>query len=121
MVPKVTGILNNFFDKVSWFSGALRDTAVATLYPTACRVCGGAVESWRDGVACSVCWNTIEVEEGGLREKCHKCWAPLSYAPGVEAGPANCGRCDHFAFDFVRSCGPYHGAIRETVLRLKRE
>ncbi|HEX5083805.1 MAG TPA: ComF family protein [Blastocatellia bacterium] len=119
----------DFFDKASRVSAALRDAAVATLYPSACRVCGGAVESWRDGVACSACWSAIEPEcdlgekchKCHKRHRCHKCWIPLSCAPGGEAGAARCGWCDHFAFDFVRSCGPYRGAMREAVLRLKRE
>lgn len=120
-------ILNDFFYKASQISATLRDAAVATLYPSACRVCGCVIESWRDGVACSACWRDIEREDADFhgkrpkRSRCHKCWTPMPYAPGVEAGARRCGRCDHFAFDFVRSCGPYRGAVRETVLRLKRE
>jgi ComF family protein len=108
--------LNNFFAKASRVSAALRDAAVATLYPSACRVCGGMIESWRDGVACSACWREIEPEGADF---CEKCWTPLACAPAAEAVARRCGRCDHFAFDFVRSCGPYRGAMRETVLRLK--
>lgn len=108
--------LNNFFDKALRLSTTLRDAAVATLYPSACRVCGDVIESWRDGVACSACW--LEVEQDAA-DFCAKCWAPLARAPRAEAGAGRCGRCDHFAFDFVRSCGPYRGAMREAVLRLK--
>src|SRR5689334_7524779 len=117
-------ILHNIFDKASRVSATLRDAAVATLYPGACRVCGGVIESWRDGMACSACWGEIEREDADFRErrqKCRKCWAPLICAPGVEGGDSRCGQCDHFLFDFVRSCGPYRGAMREAVLRLKRE
>jgi ComF family protein len=109
--------LNNFFAKSSRVSATLRDAVVATLYPSACRICGGMVESWREGVACSACWRETERKDADF---CEKCWAPVACAPGVEAGPRRCGRCDHFAFDFVRSCGPYRGAMRETVLRLKK-
>jgi ComF family protein len=108
--------LRKFFDKASRVSATLRDAAVATLYPSACRVCGDVIESWRDGVACSACWHEIEQEAADF---CVKCWTPLPFASRVEAGARRCGRCDHFAFDFVRSCGPYRGAMRETVLRLK--
>jgi ComF family protein len=109
--------LRNFFDKASRVSATLRDATVATLYPIACRVCGDAIESWRDGVACSACWREVERETADF---CAKCWTPLPFAARVEAEASRlCGRCDHFAFDFVRSCGPYRGAIRETVLRLK--
>jgi ComF family protein len=30
-----------------------------------------------------------------------------------------CGRCDDFAFSYARACGPYEGALRESVLWLK--
>jgi ComF family protein len=109
--------LRNFFDKASQVSATLRDAAASTLYPSACRVCGDVVESWRDGAACSACWREVEQETADF---CAKCWTPLPFAARVEAGPRQCGRCDNFAFDFVRSCGPYRGAMRETVLRLKR-
>jgi competence protein ComFC len=108
--------LRNFFDNASRVSAALGDAAVATLYPGACRVCGAVIESWRDGVACSACWHEVEQEAADF---CAKCWTPLTRAPRAEAGARACGRCDHFAFDVVRSCGPYRGAMRETVLRLK--
>src|SRR5882672_3958917 len=113
--------LRNFFDKASRVSATLGDAAVATLYPSACRVCGDVIESWRDGVACSACWREIEREDADFCAKCQKCWAPLPPpASRVEAGARRCGLCDQFAFDFVRACGPYRGAVRETVLRLKR-
>jgi ComF family protein len=115
--------LNNFFDKAARFSVTLRDAAVATIYPTGCRVCGEVIESWRDGVACSNCWREIEdkVLNGDF---CARCWTPLRplasrVEPRIKDADRRCGRCDHFAFDFVRSCGPYEGAMRETVLGLK--
>jgi ComF family protein len=114
----MTTIPTRFFDKASRVSAALRDAAVATLYPGACRVCGGMIESWRDGVACSACWREIEEEDSDF---CEKCGSPLNSVPGVEAGAGRCGRRHDFAFDSVRSCGPYRGAMRETVMRLKRE
>ncbi|MGH9755069.1 MAG: double zinc ribbon domain-containing protein [Blastocatellia bacterium] len=109
--------LRNFFDKASRVSATLGDAAVTTLYPSACRVCGDVIESWRDGVACSACWHEVEEESADF---CVKCWTPLTRASRAEARESRrCGRCDHFAFDFVRSCGPYRGAMRETILRLK--
>lgn len=114
--PHMITSLNNFYGKASRVSATLRDAAVATLYPSACRVCGDVIESWRDGVACSACW--LEIERGAA-DFCAKCWTPLTSASGAEAGAVRCGQCDHFAFDFVRSCGPYRGAMREAVLRLK--
>jgi ComF family protein len=108
--------IHNFFHVASRVSAMLRDAAVATLYPSACRVCGDVIESWRDGMACSACWFEVEQEAADF---CAKCRAPLLRAPRAGAGVRRCGRCDHFAFDVVRSCGPYRGAMREAVLRLK--
>jgi len=108
--------LRKFFDNATRVSATLGDAAVAALYPGACRVCGAMIESWRDGVACPACWHEVEREDADL---CAKCWSPLTRSPRAETGAGACGRCDHFAFDVVRSCGPYRGAMRETVLRLK--
>ena len=112
----MTNDLRNFFDKASRVSATLGDAAAAALYPSACRVCGDMIESWRDGVSCSACWREVEQEAADF---CAKCWAPLPPASRAEAGARRCGRCDSFAFDVIRSCGPYRGAMREAVLRLK--
>src|SRR5262245_35541868 len=96
--------LNNFLDSAWRVSARLRDAAVSTLYPSLCQVCGDVIESWRDGVACSACWREIEQDDFRANcQKCHKCWTPLPFASNVEAGARACGRCDHFAFAFVRS------------------
>src|SRR5262249_42373008 len=55
---------------------------------------------------------------------CVKCWTRLQPLPSrfpdhIEGVDRRCGQCDQFAFGFVRACGPYEGALRETVLRLK--
>ncbi|MGH9938476.1 MAG: ComF family protein [Blastocatellia bacterium] len=112
--------MNNFFDRALRFSATLRDAAVATLYPSGCRVCGGVIESWRDGAACAKCWREIE-QKSLTGDFCAKCWTPLPSGASsrIEAADRRCGRCDQFAFGFVRACGPYEGALRETVLRLK--
>src|SRR5262245_25467312 len=115
--------LNNFFDKASRFSATLRDAAVATLYSSGCRVCGNVIESWCDGVACSSCWREIE-QRSLTGDFCVKCWTRLQPLPSrfpdhIEGVDRRCGQCDQFAFGFVRACGPYEGALRETVLRLK--
>jgi len=115
--------LKKFIGQTARLWAALGDAAVAAVYPNGCRVCGEVIESWRDGVACSNCWREIEqkILSGDF---CARCSAPLRplasrSGPGVEVADRRCGSCDHFAFDFVRSCGPYEGALRETVLRLK--
>jgi ComF family protein len=77
------------------------------------------IESWRDGVACAQCWQ--EVEWAGPDDTCAKCGLllpPLS----AHLAPAErrCGRCEQWAFASARACGPYQGALRESVLWLKR-
>lgn len=89
------------------------------LYPTACRVCGAMIESWRDGVACANCWAELEATSG-IEEFCVKCGMALQTLPAnVVMGERRCGRCDEFAFSVARACGPYDGALRESVLWLK--
>ncbi|MBO0727143.1 MAG: hypothetical protein J2P52_16175, partial [Blastocatellia bacterium] len=99
--------LNDFFDQLLRAPAALRDAAVATLFPSACRVCGDAIEFWSDGVACSACWREIEREDADFCPKCPKCWALLAGAPSAENGARRRHLCESLAFDFARSCGPY--------------
>jgi len=97
----------------------LRDATVTLLYPNTCRVCGEFIESWRDGVACATCWQATETiwEE---HTPCVKCGLPL---PRLNTFPdpteRRCGRCQELVFTRARSCGPYEGALRESVLWLK--
>lgn len=98
---------------------ALRDATLVTLFPTACRVCGEIIESWRDGIACATCWEKI-VQTRDLESACAKCGAPLKSLPfDGQINERRCGRCDHFAFNYARAVGPYEGALRESVLWLK--
>ncbi len=97
----------------------LRDAALAMIYPTSCRVCDGMIESWRDGPACAKCWEEIE-ESSWLEDFCAKCGLPLQPLPAsVSISARRCGRCDDRAFACARACGPYEGALRESVLWLK--
>lgn len=97
----------------------LRDAALVTLYPTTCRVCGAIIDSWRDGLACALCWQKID-HFSSPANLCLKCGLPLHELPArsQDAG-RRCGRCDDLAFTFARACGPYEGALRESVLWLK--
>jgi ComF family protein len=105
-------ITRNVFDN-------LRDAALATLYPTSCRVCDGMIESWRDGPACAKCWGEIE-GSSWLKDFCAKCGLPLQPLPAsIPPSARRCGRCDDRAFACARACGPYEGALRESVLWLK--
>jgi ComF family protein len=95
------------------------DAILSLLYPHSCHVCGAMIESRCDGVACAQCWN--EIEKGLLlNDYCRKCGIPLPpVPPQIPVQPRSCGKCERYAFNFARSCGPYRGALRESVLRLK--
>lgn len=108
----------NLSDKI----GGLYDAALALVYPHACAVCvEECVESRADAPACAKCWRATRVFEGG-ETLCRKCGA-LAYAslPAEKRGGVRCRRCDAWEFAAARACGPYAGALRASVLSLKRE
>lgn len=95
----------------------VRDATLAMFYPLPCRVCGAMIASWRDGVACGVCWQEAETKPAAL---CAKCGLPLPSLPAhIQITERRCGRCDELAFAHARACGRYEGALRESVLWLK--
>ena len=67
------------------------DALLTLAYPQACAICGGSVEYRKFGVACESCWNVITDGADELHD------------------PA------------VRAVGLYEGALRESVLLLKRQ
>src|SRR5215510_15664531 len=74
------------------------------------------IESWRDGVACASCWDECKP----IEPCCAKCGLLLRpLPPHLEIEGRQCGRCENFAFRYARACGPYQGAVRESVLWLK--
>lgn len=99
----------------------LYDAALSLLYPQSCAVCGGNVEERADGIACAACWDATSIfsEEDLL---CWKCGIP---SPGMVAGTqrreVRCRRCEDAQFSVARACGVYEGALRASVLALKRE
>jgi len=107
------------FGGVSRAAASLRDAALTMFYPNTCRVCDAVIESWRDGVACAKCWQEIE-RKRTPESFCAKCGVPLEPLPSqVALDQRGCGRCAELAFGFARACGPYEGALRESVLSLK--
>ena len=100
----------------------LFDAALSLAYPRPCAVCRvRCVESRADGPACAVCWDAAGLFAGG-ETLCRKCGAPAAgVPPGVARDAARCRRCDGEVFDAARACGPYRGALRASVLELKRE
>lgn len=99
----------------------LYDAALSLVYPQVCAVCGACVEARADGVACAACWQKTRVfaEEDLI---CWKCGVP---APGAvqeeKRQEVRCRRCDAEPFTAARACGVYDGALRASVLALKRE
>ncbi len=103
----------------------VRDGLLGLAYPEECRVCGGAVDSWDDGVACAKCWNDANVTKLIHSSVCAKCGVPMSrsfagaQASHLIAGSRLCGMCSALPFGAARACGVYSGALEASVLFLK--
>lgn len=95
-----------------------RDGLLGLGYPQECRVCGGAVESWDDGVACAQCWDDPSVTKLLSGPVCARCGSLLSPVRGG-AHPRLCGVCESSPFAAARACGLYSGAFEASVLFLK--
>jgi ComF family protein len=105
---------------VSVISGAY-DSVLALVYPQRCGACDRSVDSRHDGIACSTCWDATRIfnEDDTL---CWKCGALSTAAVGEEKRQTvRCGRCDADSFTSARACGLYEGALRASILALKRE
>jgi ComF family protein len=97
------------------------DSFLALVYPQACAVCGGSVESRALGAVCAACWAQTQVFSGA-ETLCWKCGLPSGGTVADDKREqVRCHRCDSDAFTAARACGVYDGALRALVLRLKRE
>jgi competence protein ComFC len=99
----------------------LYDATLALVYPQACAACGRSVESRHDGVPCGSCWNATHLfrEDDTL---CWKCGLFTEAAISKEKRErVRCGRCDDDDFTAARACGFYEGALRASILELKRQ
>ena len=85
------------------------DALLTLAYPQVCAVCDRSIEQRKFGVACEACWNATRIFTGE-ETLCWKCGALV-----------NCQRCDSQAFTAARAVGLYEGALRESVLLLKRQ
>ena len=103
----------------------IRDSLLSLAYPEECRVCGGSVDSWDDGVACAECWNDPTLTKILTGNICAKCGAPTAPSMGTsesvspEIGKRLCGRCSLAPFTAARACGVYSGALEASILFLK--
>jgi competence protein ComFC len=97
------------------------DSVLALVYPQECHVCGGNVESRHNGVACGSCWAATRL----FSEADALCWKCGAFSLATVAPDKNqtirCGRCDKDMFSAARACGLYEGALRASILNLKRE
>lgn len=100
---------------------SLYDALLAIVYPQACSLCGSSVEDRHLGVACAQCWHATRT----LASTDITCWKCGDLSIGTIAAEkrdqVRCRRCDEDAFTAARACGAYEGALRASVLALKRE
>ena len=96
------------------------DAVLTLAYPQVCAICARSVERRRFGVACEACWRATRIFNGG-ETLCWKCGLPALAQIAVELpDQVRCRRCDALAFTAARAVGMYEGALRESVLLLKR-
>jgi predicted amidophosphoribosyltransferase len=102
-------------------AGELICDAVLTLaYPQTCVICGESVEQRRFGVACESCWKEARIFTDA-EAICWKCGLSAPAEVAVEfRDQVRCRSCDDMAFTAARAVGTYEGALRESVLLLKR-
>lgn len=100
----------------------LCDAALSLVYPQGCAACGKAeVCSRADAPACAACWAATRVFTGD-ETMCWKCGAlALGVLPEEKRRDVRCRRCETEAFTAARACGLYEGALRASVLNMKRE
>ncbi|MBC8031322.1 MAG: ComF family protein [Pyrinomonadaceae bacterium] len=95
------------------------DSLLALVYPEACAVCNGSVESRALGVTCADCWQQTHIFTG-TETICWKCGLPsLGNVPDEKREEVRCRLCDADAFAAARACGVYEGALRASILALK--
>lgn len=99
------------------------DALLAVAYPQSCEICRDSVEGRKFGVVCEACWTRTRVFNG-TEILCWKCGflhdvdeLPVS----ISAEEVRCRRCEMLEFSAARAVGPYEGALRESVLQLKRQ
>jgi ComF family protein len=97
------------------------DAVLTLAYPQVCTICARSVEQRKFGVACEVCWNKARIFSG-TETICWKCGvvSPGEVTPELRE-EVRCRSCDSHLFAVARAVGLYEGALRESVLLLKRQ
>jgi ComF family protein len=75
------------------------DAILTLAYPQVCVICGKSVEQRRFGVACETCWSETQI----FTDEERICFS------------------QQFAFEAAWAVGRYEGALRESLLLLKRQ
>ena len=97
------------------------DALLTLAYPQVCAICARSVEQRKFGVACEACWKATQIFTGA-ETICWKCGAlaPAEIEPEW-CDEVRCRKCDSHSFTAARAVGLYEGALRESVLLLKRK
>ena len=96
------------------------DAILNLAYPHACTICGYSVEQRKFGVVCQACWQTTRIFTGA-ETICWKCGVPAVVEAMSTPEQVRCRCCDLQSFTAARAIGLYEGALRESVLLLKRQ
>jgi ComF family protein len=98
----------------------LYDAALTLVYPQACQVCGSSVESRVEGVACRKCWLETRLFSGNDL-LCWKCGGLALVGSDIKVREeVRCHRCQELSFTAARAGGVYEGALRASIIALKR-
>ena len=99
----------------------LLDSLLSLVYPQPCALCNKAVDERANGIVCADCWSNTRLLTG-LDSCCWKCGRPTVKPILIDQlETIRCGRCTADNYSAVRACGIYEGALKATVLALKRE
>ena len=96
------------------------DALLALAYPQACAICNHSIENRSLAPACYDCWRATHVFTGA-EAMCSKCGVLARDSRQYQRDEIYCRRCDSQIFSAARACGLYEGALRESVLLLKRQ
>lgn len=96
------------------------DALLTLSYPQSCAICWRSVEQRRLGVACAACWNSTRILSGA-ETICWKCGLLSEEVSPARLDQVRCRHCEAQSFMAARAIGPYEGALRASVLELKRQ
>lgn len=96
------------------------DALLTLSYPQSCAICCRSVEERRFGVACEACWDATRILSGA-EAICWKCGLLSEEVSPARLDEVRCRGCEMQSFTAARSIGPYEGALRASVLELKRQ